>query len=117
MPRLAVTGYNRKYAMWLLSHAKGGQCIPHLPRPSRDAARSSTRVLHGLARRQQDLYTKRLMPFPPTLVEALEWLVHLQLDSGVPLTTAFYERCDSRSEARVPSTHEAIAVSSQPEHE
>jgi hypothetical protein len=59
----------------------------------------------------------RLMPFPPTLVEALEWHEHLHLDSGVPLTTAFYERCDSRSEARVPSAHEASAVSSQPEQE
>jgi len=28
-----ATGYNRKYAMWLLNHAKVGQSIPHRPRP------------------------------------------------------------------------------------
>ena len=29
----AATGYNRKYAMWLLNHAQEGQHSPQQPRP------------------------------------------------------------------------------------
>jgi hypothetical protein len=46
-----TTGYNRKYAMWLLYHAQVGQPAPQHPRP----AGGPTRTVPGLACRQPHL--------------------------------------------------------------
>jgi len=51
----AATGYHRKYAMWLLNHAKEGQPTPHRPGSRREAARGPTCLVPGLARRQRSL--------------------------------------------------------------
>ena len=75
---VALTGYVRKYAMWLLNH-------PVESRPKGPPARP----VHYGSEVQQALYqawqaanqicTKRLMPFLPTLVETLERHGHLHL--------------------------------------
>ena len=73
-----TTGYNRKYAMWLLNHAKVEQSIPHRPRPrhyGREVQHALFLVWHAANR----ICTKRLMPLLPTLVEALERHEHLHL--------------------------------------
>jgi hypothetical protein len=74
----AATGYNRKYAMWLLNHTQGGQSIPHRPRPRHygpEVQHALFLVWHAANR----ICAKRLMPFLPTLVEALERHEHLRL--------------------------------------
>jgi hypothetical protein len=65
----ATTGYNRKYAMWLLNHAKVGQSTPQHTRPRH----YGPEVQHALFLVWHDanrICAKRLMPFLPTLVEA-----------------------------------------------
>jgi hypothetical protein len=74
----AATGYNRKYAMWLFNHAKVVKSIPHRPRPRQygpEVQHALFLVWHAANR----ICAKRLMPFLPTLVEALEQLEHLHL--------------------------------------
>ena len=74
----ATTGYNRKYAMWLLNHAQVGQSTPPCQRPRRygpDVQHALFLVWHAANR----ICTKRLMPFLPTLIEALERHEHLHL--------------------------------------
>ena len=74
----ATTGYNRKYAIWLLNHAKEGQPLPQHPRPRRygpDVQHALFLVWHAANR----ICAKRLIPFLPTLVEALERHEHLHL--------------------------------------
>ncbi len=74
----ATTGYNRKYAMWLLNHAKVGQSTPQHTRPRH----YGPEVQHALFLVWHDanrICAKRLMPFLPTLVEALERHEHLHL--------------------------------------
>jgi hypothetical protein len=73
-----ATGYNRKYAMWLLNHAKVEQSIPHRPRPrhyGHEVQHALFLVWHAANR----ICAKRLMPFLPTLLEALERHEHLHL--------------------------------------
>jgi len=74
----ATTGYNRKYAMWLLNHAKEGQHLPQHPRLHRCWTSGPTRAVPGLACAKR-ICAKRLIPFLPTLVEALERHEHLHL--------------------------------------
>ena len=65
----ATTGYNRKYAMWLLNHAKEVQHLPQRPRPRHygpEVQHTLLLVWHAANR----ICTKRLMPFLPTLIEA-----------------------------------------------
>src|SRR2546429_2695753 len=74
----AATGYNRKYAMWLLNHAKVEQSTPQRPRPRHygpEVQHALFLVWHAANR----ICAKRLIPFLPTLVEALERHEHLHL--------------------------------------
>jgi hypothetical protein len=75
---VALTGYVRKYAMWLLNH----------PVESRTRGPHARRVHYGPEVQQALLFTwkaanqicaKRLIPFLPTLVETLERHGHLHL--------------------------------------
>ena len=74
----AATGYNRKYAMGLLNHTQGEQSTPQLPRPHH----YGPEVQHALFlvwNAANRICAKRLIPFLPTLVEALERHEHLQI--------------------------------------
>ena len=74
----ATTGYNRKYAMWLLNHAKEVQHTPQHIRQRHygpEVQHALFLVWHAANR----ICAKRLMPFLPTLVEALERHEHLHL--------------------------------------
>jgi hypothetical protein len=74
----AATGYNRKYAMGLLNHAKVEQSTPQHPRPHHygpEVQHALFLVWHSANR----ICAKRLIPFLPTLVEALERHEHLCL--------------------------------------
>jgi len=73
-----TTGYNRKYAMWLLNHAQEEH--PTSQRSLRchygpDVQHALFLVWHAANR----ICAKRLIPFLPTLVEALERHEHLHL--------------------------------------
>lgn len=74
----ATTGYNRKYAMWLLNHAQLGQS-----KPQRSCSRKyGPKVQHALFlvwHAANRICAKRLIPFLPTLIEALERQGHLHL--------------------------------------
>ena len=68
---IATTGYVRKYAMWLLNHAKEVQQTLQRPRPRQygpEVQHALFLVWHAANR----ICTKRLMPFLPTFIEALE---------------------------------------------
>ena len=74
----ATTGYNRKYAMWLLNHAEE---VQHTPQRSR-LRRYGPEVQHALFlvwHAANRICAKRLIPFLPTLLEALERHEHMQL--------------------------------------
>src|SRR5947209_4739121 len=74
----AATGYNRKYAMGLLNHAQVEHSTPQRPRPRRygpEVQHALFLVWHAANR----ICAKRLIPFLPTLVEALERHGHLHL--------------------------------------
>ena len=74
----ATTGYNRKYAMWLLNHAEEVQHPPQRPRPRRygpEVQHALFLVWHAANR----ICAKRLIPFLPTLLEALERHEHLHI--------------------------------------
>src|SRR5438128_8415273 len=74
----ATTGYNRKYAMWLLNHAQEGQHPPELQHPRHygpDVQHALFLVWHAAS----CICAKRLIPYLPTLVEALERHEHLHL--------------------------------------
>jgi len=78
MPRRATTGYNRKYAMYLLNHAKAEQSTPQHTRRRHygpEVQHALFLVWHVTTR----ICAKRLIPFLPTLVEALERHEHLHL--------------------------------------
>ena len=78
MPRRATTGYNRKYAMYLLNHAKAVQSTPQHTRRRHygpEVQHALFLVWHAANR----ICAKRLIPFLPTLVEALERHEHLHL--------------------------------------
>ena len=74
----AATGYNRKYAMWLLKHTKEVQTNPQRPRPRHygpEVQHALFLVWHAANR----ICAKRLIPFLPTLIESLERHEHLHL--------------------------------------
>jgi hypothetical protein len=71
-----MTGSHRKYAMWLLNHTEQGQQGPVRPRPCRYG--SQVQAWNTMNR----ICTKRLMPFLPTLIEALERHGHLHLSES-----------------------------------
>ncbi len=75
---VATTGYARRYAMWLLNHPPEGQ---HAPR-RRWQPQYGPQVQHALFlawHAANRICSKRLMPFLPTLIEALERQGHLHL--------------------------------------
>jgi hypothetical protein len=74
----ATTGYNRKYAMGLLNHVEEVQQSPQRPRP-RHYGPEVQRVLFLIWHSANRICAKRLIPFLPTLVEALERHEHLRL--------------------------------------
>ena len=80
---VAATGYHRTYARWLLNHAEEVQQTLHRSRPRQygpEVQHALFLVWHAANR----ICAKRLIPFLPTLVEALERHEHLHLDSGMP---------------------------------
>ncbi len=74
----AITGYARRYAMWLLNHPEDLQ-----PHPRRRRQRTfGPEVQHALFVAWQaanQICTKRLMPYLATLIDALEREGHLHL--------------------------------------
>src|SRR5437764_1433945 len=74
----AATGYNRKYAMGLLNHAQVEQSTPQRPRPHHYGPEVQ-HVLFLVWQAANRICAKRLIPFLPTLVEALERHEHLHL--------------------------------------
>jgi hypothetical protein len=75
---IATTGYVRKYAMWLLNHADEVQQTLHRPRLRQygpEVQHALFLVWHAANR----ICTKRLMPYLPTLIEALERHEHLHI--------------------------------------
>ena len=73
---VAITGYVRTYAMWLLNHAvEVPQTLsrPHLRHYGPDVQHALFLVWNAANR----ICTKRLMPFLPILIEALERHEHL----------------------------------------
>ena len=73
----ATTGYNRKYAMWLLNHAKEVQ--HHTSARPRHYGPEVQRALFLVWHAANRICAKRLMPFLPTLIEALERHEHLHI--------------------------------------
>src|SRR5438270_9194159 len=75
---VAATGYHRTYARWLLNHADEVQQTLRRPRPRK----SGPEVQHALFlawHAANRICAKRLMPFLPTLLGALERHEHLHL--------------------------------------
>src|SRR6266581_7693350 len=75
---VAATGYHRTYARWLLNHAEEVQPTLQRPRPRQygpDVQHALFLAWHAANR----ICAKRLIPFLPTLVEALERHEHLHL--------------------------------------
>jgi hypothetical protein len=75
----ATTGYARRYAMWLLNHAEEGQHPPG-PRRQRRYGPEVQDALFLAWHAANRICSKRLMPFLPTLIEALERHGHLLYD-------------------------------------
>jgi hypothetical protein len=73
-----ATGYHRRYAMWLLNHAEDVLHAPAYKRASQygpDVQQVLFLAWHAANR----ICAKRLIPYLPTLIEALERHEHLQL--------------------------------------
>jgi hypothetical protein len=74
----ATTGYARRYAMWLLNHPHGGQSAAE----RRRQCQYGPEIQHALLlawNAANRICSKRLTPFLPTLIEALEQHGHLHL--------------------------------------
>ena len=75
---VAATGYHRTYARWLLNHADEVRPTLQRPRPQQygpEVQHALFLVWHAANR----ICAKRLIPFLPTLIEALERHEHLHL--------------------------------------
>jgi hypothetical protein len=73
-----VTGYHRRYGMWLLNHAEEVMQAPAYARRSH----YGPEVQHALFlawNAANRICAKRLMPFLPTLIDSLERHVHLHI--------------------------------------
>jgi hypothetical protein len=75
---VATTSYVRKYARWLLNHAEEVQQTLQRPHP-RQYGPDVQHALFLAWNAANRICAKRLMPFLPTLVEALERHEHLQI--------------------------------------
>jgi len=73
-----ATGYHRRYGMWLLNYAEEVQAAPRYARARRYGPEVQ-RVLFLLWQAANCICTKRLMPYLPTLIDALERHEHLQI--------------------------------------
>jgi hypothetical protein len=76
--------------MWLLNHAKEVQPTPQRLRPRRygpEVQHTLFLVWHAANR----ICAKGLIPFLPTLIEALERHEHLHLSEECAIPTAFHE--------------------------
>ena len=73
-----ITGYHRKYAMWLLNHAQDGPPVPPDPRP-RHYGPEVQEALVRIWDHANRICAKRLIPFLPTFLETLERTGHLHL--------------------------------------
>jgi hypothetical protein len=67
-----ITGYHRKYAMWMLNHPEEGQQAPVQSRAHRQYGSEVQEALVQVWNAANRICTKRLMPFLSTLVEAME---------------------------------------------
>jgi hypothetical protein len=74
----AATGYHHKYAMELLNHTQEGQPLTQHPRP-RQYGSDAQHALFLVWNAANRICAKRLIPFLPTLLEALERHEHLQI--------------------------------------
>ena len=75
---VALTGYVRKYAMWLLNHpVESAPSVSHA-RPVHYGPEVQQALLFAWKAANQ-ICAKRLIPFLPTIVEALERHGHLHL--------------------------------------
>jgi hypothetical protein len=75
---VTATGYHPTYARWLLNHAEAVQPTLQRPRPRQyglDVQHALFLAWHAANR----ICAKRLIPFLPTLIEALERHEHLQI--------------------------------------
>jgi hypothetical protein len=91
---VAATGYHRTYARWLLNHADEVRPTLQRPRPQHygpEVQHALFLVWHAANR----ICAKRLIPFLPTLLEALERHEHLQIWRGVPQAVTCHECSDS----------------------
>ena len=75
---VAATGYHRTYARWLLNHAEEVQQTLQRPRP-RQYGPDVQHALFLAWNAANRICAKRLIPFLPTLLEALERHEHLQI--------------------------------------
>jgi hypothetical protein len=75
---VALTGYVRKYAMWLLNHPVESRPSIQHTRPVHYGPEVQD-ALYQAWRAANQICAKRLIPFLPTLVEALERHGHLHL--------------------------------------
>ncbi len=73
-----ITGYHRKYAMWLLNHPKEEQPIPPRARP-RSYGSEVQEALVRVWEHANRICAKRLIPFLPTFLDTLERTGHLQV--------------------------------------
>jgi hypothetical protein len=75
---VAMTGYVRKYAMWLLNHPEESRSRGPHARPVRYGPEVQ-QALYLVWHAANQICAKRLIPFLPTLVETLERHGHLHL--------------------------------------
>ena len=68
---VATTGYARRYAMWLLNHSETMQLTPRRRR-QRTFGPKVQRALFLVWQAANQICTKRLIPYLPTHIEALE---------------------------------------------
>jgi hypothetical protein len=92
-----MTGYARRSAIRLLNHPPQ-EARPHKRRRQATYGPEVQRILSQLWHRANRICTKRLMPFLPTLIEALERSDHLQLS----------EACRSQLLAMSPATADRL---------
>ena len=104
-----ATGYHRGSGMWLLNHAED---VLHAP-PYKRSNYYGLDVQHALFldwNAANRICAKRLIPFLPTLIDALERHEHLHISDECAIPTAFHECSDSGSPA-VLSTQSGTARS------
>ncbi len=104
-----ATGYHRRYGMWLLNHAEDVLQAPAYKRSNHygPEVQHALFLVWNVANR---ICAKRLMPFLPTLLEALERHERLDISDECAIPTTFHERIDSGSSA-VLSTQSGTARS------